>query len=138
MNSSAVGDVSPAIHLVRGGVAVLLFIHGVARIAAGAVGPFGLFFDSLGVPFGLILAWLVTAGEIVGAPLLGIGRFVVPLALYFAVQLVVGIALVHAPSGWFVVGLGRNGVEYSVLLVVCLVAVVLEYRRNRHSVVAAS
>jgi putative oxidoreductase len=27
------------------------------------------------------------------------------------------------PHGWFVVGLGRNGMEYSVLLIVCLLAV---------------
>lgn len=33
-----------------------------------------------------------------------------------------GIVLVHAPEGWFVVGLGRNGMEYSVLLIVCLLS----------------
>ena len=55
--------------------------------------------------------------------LLGLGQYAVPLAGYFIVGLAVGIALVHAPSGWFVVGLGRNGMEYSVLLIVCLVAV---------------
>ena len=34
-----------------------------------------------------------------------------------------GIVLVHAPAGWFVVGLGRNGMEYSVLLIACLLLV---------------
>ena len=33
-----------------------------------------------------------------------------------------GIVLVHAPSGWFVVGGGRNGMEYSVLLIAVLLA----------------
>ena len=28
-------------------------------------------------------------------------------------------------AGWFVVGLGRNGMEYSVLIIACLVAVLL-------------
>ena len=28
--------------------------------------------------------------------------------------------MVHMPAGWFVVGLGRNGMEYSALLIVCL------------------
>ena len=28
--------------------------------------------------------------------------------------------MVHMPAGWFVVGLGRNGMEYSVLLIACL------------------
>lgn len=31
-----------------------------------------------------------------------------------------GAVLVHLPAGWFMVGLGRNGMEYSVLLIVCL------------------
>jgi uncharacterized membrane protein YphA (DoxX/SURF4 family) len=59
----------------------------------------------------------------VGAPLLAYGVLVVPLCAYFVAQLTAGIAMVHAEQGWFVVGLGRNGVEYSVLLVVCLVAI---------------
>ncbi|HKJ16853.1 MAG TPA: hypothetical protein VJ984_05875 [Xanthomonadales bacterium] len=40
----------------------------------------------------------------------------------YAVIYAVGIVLVHAPEGWFVVGLGRNGMEYSVLLIVCLLS----------------
>ena len=28
--------------------------------------------------------------------------------------------MVHWPVGWFVVGGGRNGMEYGVLLIVCL------------------
>jgi hypothetical protein len=35
--------------------------------------------------------------------------------------------LVHAPNGWFVVGARRNGVEFSVLLMACLVAVALPH-----------
>ena len=31
-----------------------------------------------------------------------------------------GLILMPLPAGWFVVGLGRNGMEYSVLLIVCL------------------
>ena len=33
-----------------------------------------------------------------------------------------------APNGWFVVGAGRNGMEYSVLIVACLAAVFLADR----------
>ena len=49
----------------------------------------------------------------------------------FAVQLAAGIALVHAREGWFVVGLGRNGVEFSVLLIGCLVALALAQEPTR-------
>lgn len=35
--------------------------------------------------------------------------------------LVMGIILVHFKEGWFVVGGGRNGVEYNLLLIVVFV-----------------
>ncbi len=31
----------------------------------------------------------------------------------------------HAKEGWFVVGVGRNGSEYSVLLIAALLAVII-------------
>ncbi len=45
------------------------------------------------------------------------------IALGFAVEPTVGIAMVHAKEGWFVVGGGRNGAEYSVLLIGIMLAV---------------
>ncbi len=108
---------------VRVAVGLLLFLHGVARVRLGIVDDFGLFLSGVGLPAGLALAWIVTVVELVGAPLLAWGRGVRVLAPWFALQLVAGIVLVHAAEGWFVVGAGRNGVEYSVLLVVCLGAV---------------
>ena len=78
----------------------------------------------------------VTLLELVGTPLLAAGKFVVPIAGYFIFQLTLGIAMVHAKEGWFVVGLGRNGVEYSVLLITCLVVLILgerEARAARHA-----
>jgi uncharacterized membrane protein YphA (DoxX/SURF4 family) len=41
------------------------------------------------------------------------------------IELAAGIALVHWPAGWFVVGAGRNGMEYSILLILCLAALIL-------------
>jgi putative oxidoreductase len=73
----------------------------------------------------------VTAIEIVGSLLLALGRLVAPLCALFAFIYALGIALVHAKAGWFVVGLGRNGSEYSVLLIVCLLAVGMQYVRAR-------
>ncbi len=49
-----------------------------------------------------------------------------PLCAWFAIQLLCGIVLVHFGEGWFVVGGGRNGYEYSVLLIACFVAVAIE------------
>ena len=51
--------------------------------------------------------------------------FVRPLAAWFAFQLAMGIYLIHGRIGWFVVGAGRNGMEFSVLLLVCLLVIAM-------------
>ncbi|MEM8486783.1 MAG: DoxX family protein [Bacteroidota bacterium] len=101
-------------------VSILLIIHGIARISLGIVDDFGGFLDMVGFPFGVAIAWTITIIEIAGGLMLALGRWVQWLALYFAGQLIMGIILVHAQEGWFVVGAGRNGVEYSVLLITVL------------------
>ena len=102
--------------------AALLFIHGVARVASGGVAPFGAFLSDTGFPAGAVLAWGITIFELVGTVALALGVAVRPVALGLAAELMMGIALVHAREGWFVVGLGRNGVEYSVALIGLLLA----------------
>lgn len=103
-------------------VAALLFVHGLHRTASGGVGGFGDFLEANHLPAGHLLAWMVTLLELTGTVALAAGYLVRPLALYFAAELTVGIVLVHAASGWFVVGGGRNGMEYSVALIAILLA----------------
>lgn len=119
------GRAERALAVVRVAVAILLFVHGVARLVHGGVVPFGGWLESQGFPFGLGIAWFVTGYELVAAPLLALGlrRLVTPLCVVFVAIYSFGIWLVHWPAGWFVVGAGRNGMEYSVLLIVCLLAV---------------
>ena len=109
-----------ALRVLRIVVAVLIFIHGAYRLFAGGVVPFGEFLSGAHVPFGTAVAWLITIVEIVGSAALAAGVLVRPVALYFAAELAMGILLVHRHDGWFVVGGGRNGVEYSVLLIAVL------------------
>lgn len=108
-------------------LAGLIAAHGWARLIAGGVAPFGEFLDASGWPLGFWIAAGITALEIVGSLLLAWGRLVLPLTLAYAGIYAMGIVLVHAKAGWFVVGLGRNGMEYSVLLIVCLLAVGLRH-----------
>jgi putative oxidoreductase len=114
-----------ALTLVRAGTALILVIHGIARARLGIVDDFGVVLGQWGFPAGLWLAWAITLVEIAGGAALAAGLFVRPLALWFIVQLAAGIYLIHAAAGWFVVGAGRNGVEFSILLIICLAALAL-------------
>lgn len=111
-----------ALFVLRLVLAGLIAAHGWARWIAGGVEPFGEWLGSLGFPLGFWIAAGITAFEILGTPLLALGRWVSALALVYCAIYAVGIALVHWPAGWFVVGLGRNGMEYSVLLIAGLAA----------------
>lgn len=106
--------------LLRWVLAGLLAAHGWARWIHGGVVPFGGWLETQGIPFGMAVAWAVTLLEIVGTPLLALGWRVRWLALLYAAVYATGLVMVHWPAGWFVVGLGRNGMEYSVLLIGCL------------------
>lgn len=111
-----------ALDMIRWALAGLIAAHGWARLLGGGVVPFGNWLDSQGIPLGFVVAAAVTAIEIVGTPLLALRKWVFPLAIAYAAIYVAGIVMVHAKAGWFVVGAGRNGAEYSVLLIVCLLA----------------
>lgn len=111
--------------VLRAAVALTMVIHGVTRVYLGGVKPFGEFLADKGFPQSAAAAWLLTGIEIAGGVALLAGFFSRPLAAWFALQLAAGIALVHFREGWFVVGAGRNGMEYSVVLILCCVAIVL-------------
>jgi putative oxidoreductase len=117
------GREGPALAVVRIAVAILILIHGVFRAVSGGAAPFGGWLESQGWPMGLAIAWAITVYEMTAPLLLIAGRFVTPAALGHVFILGMGAWMVHLPSGWFVVGAGRNGMEYSVLLIVCLLAV---------------
>jgi putative oxidoreductase len=109
--------------LLRITVSLLLLIHGTARIFLWIVDDFGMFLSDVGFPLGIVIAWLVTIIEIGGSIFLSLNKFVKYLSIYFGFQLLMGVFLVHLQEGWFVVGAGRNGMEYSVLLILCLTAI---------------
>lgn len=122
------GSVSPqraaqALSGLRISIALLIFVHGFHRAAFGGIAPFGAWLDQEGIPFGQVVAFVVTMIELLGPLALLSGGCVRPVALLHAAILGVGVGMVHYPSGWFVVGAGRNGMEFSVLLIIGLLAV---------------
>ena len=121
-----------ALEVLRITVAILILIHGAYRLSAGLVEPFGTWLDSLGFPFGYGWAMAVTLYELVGPLLMLTRRWTSLAALGHAGILTLGMVLVHLPAGWFVVGGGRNGMEYSVLLIVALLAIAWAYWPARY------
>jgi putative oxidoreductase len=112
--------------LLRVVVALMLAIHGITRIRLGLVDDLGVFLGEHSfIPIPNVTAWVITLVEILGGTTLALGFVVVPLCGWFTIQLAMGIALVHLQHGWFVVGAGEKGMEYSVVLITALVAVAL-------------
>lgn len=111
----------------------LIAAHGWARLFHGGIDPFGAWLQSQGIPFGWGIAWAISILEMVGSIAFAAGIFTLPLALLFSAIYVTGIIMVHAPAGWFVVGLGRNGMEFSVLLIVALLCTGIASRRRTSS-----
>jgi putative oxidoreductase len=114
--------------LLRAGTAIVMMVHGLARWRLGIVDDFGTVLGVWGFPAGLALAWTITIVEIVGGAALAAGWFVRPMVAWFIIQLVAGIYLIHGRVGWFVVGAGRNGMEFSTVLILCLIVIALTYR----------
>ncbi|HRP09198.1 MAG TPA: DoxX family protein [Gemmatimonadales bacterium] len=113
-----------ALAAIRMVAAAMMVIHGGYRIADfSRVAGFGEFLESRGLPAGVACAMLITIWEILAGMARAVGplpRWIAPL---FALELAAGIVLVHRGEGWFVVGGGRNGMEYSVLLIAVMLAV---------------
>lgn len=119
--------------ILRVAVAVLLGIHGYYRAISGGVSPFGAYLASQNIPFGPVTAWAITVFEMVASLFLLFGQMVRWVIPGFVLILLAGILMVHGPNGWFVVGGGRNGIEYSVLLIVCLVVLFASHTRDYDS-----
>lgn len=117
--------------LLRCLLAGFIAAHGWARWVVGGVVPFGDWLTAQGIPGGFYVAAGITAVEILGTPLYALGIRVFPLSVLYSGIYLVGIFMVHLPAGWFVVGLGRNGAEYSVLLIVCLLLVGVQHRGDK-------
>ncbi|WP_278380621.1 DoxX family protein [Chryseobacterium arthrosphaerae] len=110
----------------RFALSVILLMHSVVSIVSGDVNNFGLrYLDTIGFsPMGLYLAWAVKLTHLISAPALWWDRFIKPVAVCNILILVLGIYYVHWENGWFVVGGGRNGVEFNFLLIFCFLNLV--------------
>jgi putative oxidoreductase len=111
--------------ILRVSVAIILLTHSVFGIFNNGINDFGnLFLNQIGfAPFGVFLAWSIKLSHIVAAILLLINKYINFAAIITIFVLVMGIILIHFQEGWFVVGGGRNGMEYNFLLICVLLAI---------------
>lgn len=113
------------------GLAILRVVVGVIFVAHGAPKLFGGieatagFFGQLGIPAATLAAWLIALLESLGGLALIVGFLVSPLAVLLSLHMLTGIVLVHAANGFYVVGPGQGGVEFSLLLIASLLALIL-------------
>jgi putative oxidoreductase len=110
-------------------VSLLLVAHGLMRLSAGTVNGFGEFLNSKGFMIGTAIAWFLTIFEIAGGLIMDTGYFIKWIAAIFIIELTMGIILVHAQNGWFVVGHQSGGVEYSILLIFSLLVIAASGKR---------
>ena len=103
--------------------ALILLVHPVSRLVNHSVPLFGEWLGTQGFTQGTAVAYAVTITELLCGGALLVRRGVVPACAGYIAILAMGIKMVHGPEGWFVVGGGRNGMEYSVLLIACLLGV---------------
>ncbi len=114
--------------IVRIAIGLIIGVHAVhGLVNPAATNGFGGYLSSLGFPFGVALAWLIQIGQLCSCIGLIVRRLVILSCIFHLVILIVGIGLVHFSSGWFVVGAGRNGMEYSITLLACITAILWAY-----------
>ena len=111
-------------------VGLFLMAHGLMRLYVHSLHGFGEFLVSNGFPYGYALAWCITLLDIIGGALLVLGIFRTPVCIAFIIELLTGIILVHFKNGWFVVGHQSGGMEYSVLLIICLLLIASTDKNN--------
>ncbi len=112
-------------------LAAVFFMHGIPSIFTGAINNFGKHLNTVGfAPIGLPLAWAIKLSHVACAILLILNRYIRLAAIVTIPILVAGIITIHAAEGWFVVGEGRNGVEFNVLLISTLVYLAIINRKG--------
>lgn len=117
--------------LLRTVVALIMMAHGSIRLWVNSLAGFGEFLNSKGFMIGTPLAWGITFFELIGGILIIFGYYVRWIALGLIIELATGIVIVHAQHGWFVVGHQSGGVEYSVLLIICLIVIAANDRGKK-------
>lgn len=116
-----------AITILRIVIGVIIILHGVLRIYSNTVLGFGEVLTLSGIPQGMVIAWGLTAFEIIGGLTFLLGKFVKPIGLLLALYLIAEIYLFQVKNGWSVDGFGKSEIEHNILLITSFFAVALSH-----------
>ncbi len=119
--------------MLRFSVAIILLAHSIPGIFDNGINNFGdLYLNQIGfAPLGILLAWLIKLSHLVAAFCLIFDKYVKWASIVTIFILMAGIILIHLKEGWFVVGAGRNGVEFNFLLIFVLLTIMFPYGLNK-------
>jgi putative oxidoreductase len=120
--------------LLRFAVATIFLSHSLHGIFTGNdVNDFGNYFlNQIGfAPFGVLIAWTVVISQVITSILLLLDKYVVIAAISNIFILLAGIITVHFKEGWFVVGGGRNGMEFSFVLIFILLSLIFVNKKSQ-------
>jgi len=111
--------------ILRIAMLIVLLSHSVIGMFDGGINDFGnLYLNKVGfAPYGVILAWIIKLSHVACALLLTLNKYIRLACIATISVLMAGIVMVHFKEGWFVVGGGRNGVEYNFVLICVLMAI---------------
>ncbi len=122
--------------LLRLAVAIILIMHSVPGMFNNGINEFGKFYlNEVGFsPIGVQIAWMIKLSHVVCAILFLLNKFIKPAGFVTILILLAGIFMVHLKEGWYVVGGGRNGIEFNFLLIFVLLTIIFPsgFKRNIH------
>jgi putative oxidoreductase len=119
--------------LLRFALATIFLSHSLHGIFTNNdVNDFGnLFLNQIGfAPFGVFIAWTTVISQIGTSLFLLADKYTKIASIINILILISGIVTVHLKEGWFVVGAGRNGMEFSFVLVFMLLTLIFSNRKN--------
>lgn len=118
--------------ILRIALAIIFITHSVFGMFNNGINDFGnLFLNQIGfAPMGVPIAWAVKLIHLLGAMALLLNKYIKPVCILNILILIMGIVLVHYQEGWFVVGGGRNGMEYNFLLICVLLSILISDLRK--------
>ena len=113
---------------------VILLMHSVLGMFNNGINDFGnLYLNEIGLaPFGVYLAWIIKLTHVVLAICLVFDKYTKLPIIVNIMVLIAGIFMIHIKEGWFVVGGGRNGVEFNFLLIFVLLYLFFQ-NKNSHA-----